>query len=201
MNRSSFKYLLAFFLFSFSVITAVGQTKMPDELSGSSIRDQFKYVEDHTRIYDNFRAVREDMFQKINKNFMDTLQVERVRIKELKILTTDLNNKADSLNALLVTTRTNLDQAVTSKDSIKVLGVELNKGAYNTIMWILVAALVLILGIGFLIFKRNLIVLLTSSKDHKELKEEFAAYKQSSRIAREKVEMDLFRANQKLKGN
>lgn len=201
MNYLSFKHLLVFSVFSVLVITAVGQTKMPDELSSSSIKDQLKYVEDHTRIYDNFRAVREDIFQKINKNYIDTLQVERGRIKVLQLLTTSLNSKTDSLNALLVTTRINLNEAISSKDSIQVLGMELNKGAYNAIMWILVGGLVLILLIGFLIFKRNLVVLLTTSKDLKELKEEFAAYKQSSRLAREKVEMDLFRANQKLKGN
>lgn len=67
-------------------------------------------------------------------------------------------------------------------------------------MWILVGGLLLLGAIGFLIFKRNLVVLLRTEKDLKELKEEFATYKQTSRIAREKVEMDLFRANQKLKG-
>ena len=67
-------------------------------------------------------------------------------------------------------------------------------------MWTILGVALLLLAIGFLIFKRNLVVLLRTEKDLKELKEEFAAYKQSSRLAREKVEMDLFRANQKLKG-
>ncbi|HNX85258.1 MAG TPA: hypothetical protein PKK03_12495, partial [Bacteroidales bacterium] len=87
-----------------------------------------------------------------------------------------------------------------TKNKIRVLGLEINKTAYNTIMWILVGGLILLMAIGFLIFKRNLVVLLRTEKDLKELKDEFAAYRQSSRIAREKVEMDLFRANQKLKG-
>ena len=67
-------------------------------------------------------------------------------------------------------------------------------------MWTIVGALVFILILGFLVFKRNLVVLLRTEKDLKELKEEFAAYKQSSRLAREKLEMDNFRALQKLKG-
>jgi hypothetical protein len=43
-------------------------------------------------------------------------------------------------------------------------------------------------------------VLNRTEKDLKELKDEFEAYKQFSRQAREKLEMDNFRALQKLKG-
>lgn len=200
MNRLSFKNILAFSALLFTVINAIGQTSMPAELSSSPIEEQINYVEKHTRIYDNFRAIREDIYQKINGNFIDTLLAEQNRIKALENLTANLNSKTDSLNTLLATTRENLEQATTTKNNIRVLGIELNKRAYNTIMWILVGALAFILALGFLVFKRNLTVLLRTEKDLKELKDEFAAYKQSSRLAREKLEMDHFRAIQKLKG-
>jgi len=200
MNRLSFKTILAFSVIFFTVINATGQTSMPAELSSSPIEEQIQYVEKHTRIYDNFRAIREDIYQKINGNFIDTLLAEQNRITALENMTANLNSKTDSLNALLATTRANLEDATTTKNNIRVLGMELNKGAYNTIMWILVAALAFILALGFLVFKRNLTVLLRTEKDLKELKDEFAAYKQSSRLAREKLEMDNFRAIQKLKG-
>jgi len=200
MKKTDLKHILAFSAISFIVITAAGQTNMPNELTSKTITDQIKYVEDHTRIYENFRAVREDIYQKINHNFIDTLLAERNRIKELRNLTSGLENKTDSLSALLETTRVNLDAATTTKNKIRVLGLELNKKAYNTIMWTIIGVLTFLLVIGFLIFRRNLVVLLSTEKDLKDLKEEFAAYRQSSRIAREKVEMDLFRANQKLKG-
>ena len=71
---------------------------------------------------------------------------------------------------------------------------------YNTVMWIIVAGLVVILAVGFLAFKRNLIVNIRTGKELKELKEEFEAYRQSSRIAREKMSMDHFNELKKLKG-
>jgi hypothetical protein len=200
MNRISFKHVLVLTVISFTVITAVGQTAMPTELTTNTIQEQIKYVEDHTRIYENYRAIREDMFQKINGNLMDTLLAEKSRVTALQNLTSDLNSKTDSLNALLGTTRINLEEITTTKNKIRVLGVEINKGAYNTIMWVVVGGLAFILVIGFLVFKRNLVVLLRTEKDLKELKDEFAAYKQSSRLAREKLEMDNFHALQKLKG-
>ncbi|MDX9773625.1 MAG: hypothetical protein RBT02_09460 [Bacteroidales bacterium] len=200
MNHSGFKCISVLFVISFTVVTAIGQTAMPKELTENTIREQINYIEEHTRIYENYRAIREDMFRKINSNILDTLKAENNRVTELNELTSDLNLKADSLNALLGTTRTSLEEVTATKNKIQVLGVELKKGTYNTIMWTVLGGLAFLLVLGFLIFKRNLVVLLRTEKDLKELKEEFAAYRQSSRIAREKVEMDLFRANQKLKG-
>ena len=200
MKHMNSKHVLVFTVIFFTTVKAMGQTGMPAELTSSTILEQINYVEKHTRIYDNFRAIREDIYQKVNKNFIDTLLAERSRIEALENLTSGLNGRTDSLNALLGTTRASLDDVTATKNSIKVLGLEIRKGVYNTIMWTIVGALVFILILGFLVFKRNLVVLLRTEKDLKELKEEFAAYKQSSRLAREKLEMDNFRALQKLKG-
>jgi len=200
MNQIRIKYLLLLTVFSITVTMAVGQTRIPEELTTSTIREQINYVSDKTRIYEDFRAIREDMYRKLTGNILDTLAAEKGRVTELKNLTSALNGKNDSLSGLLTSTRTSLEEVTATKNKISVIGLEINKGAYNTILWTIVGGLILVLVVGFLIFKRNLVVLQTTEKDLKELKEEFAAYKQSSRIAREKVEMDLFRANQKLKG-
>jgi len=186
--------------FFFSVTLASAQTRMPDELNTAAIREQIEYVEDHTRIYDNFRAIREDIFQKLNKNILDSLTAVKNKVAELKGDTANLISRTDSLNVLLTSTRSQLEEVTATKNKIRVFGMEINKTTYNTIMWILVGGLILLMVLGFLVFKRNLVVLLRTEKDLKELKEEFATYRQTSRIAREKVEMDLFRANQKLKG-
>lgn len=200
MNNSRIKNLLLLSVLCLTVTVAAGQTRIPDELTTGTITEQINYIENKTRIYDDFRAIREDMFRKINRNILDTIAAEKSRIAELKNLTSVLNTRVDSLNTLLGSTRSSLDEVTATKNKISILGLGVNKKAYNSIMWTIIAALIVLMVIGFLIFKRNLVVLTRTEKDLKELKDEFAAYRQSSRIAREKVEMDLFRANQKLKG-
>ncbi|MCU0460169.1 MAG: hypothetical protein MUE37_13890 [Bacteroidales bacterium] len=199
MRNKRFLQVLLFSIFAFTGLVVSGQTRMPEELSTATIKDQILYVEDHTRIYENFRAIREDIYQKLNRNILDSVTAEKNKVTELKNLTAALNGRTDSLNVLLASTREQLNEVTATKNKIRVLGLEINKTAYNTIMWTLLGAVLLLMVIGFLIFRRNLVVLLRTEKDLKELREEFEAYRQSSRIAREKVEMDLFRANQKLK--
>lgn len=181
-------------------IRANGQTAMPDELTNNSIKEQLTYLEEKTRIYENYRAVREDMFQKIKRNVIDTLASDRNTIHGLENLTTNLKNTTDSINIILSTTRTSLEETTVTKNSINVLGMEINKGAYNTVMWTIIAILAVVLVIGFLLFKRNLIVTIRTGKELKELNDEFEAYKQAARIAREKMSMDHFNEMQRLKG-
>jgi hypothetical protein len=191
------------FLFTVVLSLAVkanGQLAMPDELTKNSIKDQLTYLEEKTRIYENYRAVREDMFQKIKRNIIDTLASDRNTIYGLENLTANLKSTTDSINIILSTTRTSLDETTATKNSISVLGMEINKGAYNTVMWTIIAVLAAVLAIGFLIFKRNLIVTIKTGKELKELRDEFEAYKQSARIAREKMSMDHFNEMQRLKG-
>ena len=177
-----------------------GQTTMPDELTKNNIKEQINYLEEHTRIYENYRAIRENMFQKIKGNFMDSLSTAKSSIDGLRNLRSHLKSTNDSINIILETTRRNLDETTTTKNSIRVLGLEINKVTYNTLMWTIVAGLVVILAIGFLLFKRNFFVTIRTGKELKELKDEFEAYKQSARIAREKMTMDHFNEIQRLKG-
>ena len=140
MDLSGFKKLLLLTVITFSVTMATGQTRMPDELTTGTIREQINYIENKTRIYDDFRAIREDMFRKINSNILDTLNAEKTRIAELKILTSALNSKTDSLNTLLESTRKNLENVTATKNQISVLGLGINKKTYNALMWICRAA-------------------------------------------------------------
>jgi len=67
-------------------------------------------------------------------------------------------------------------------------------------MWIIVAGLICALALGFLVFKKYLFTGIRTGKELVKLREEIEAYRQSSMIAREKLEMDHFNEIKKLKG-
>ena len=165
------------------------------------MKEQVKYIEDHTKIYENYRAIREDIYQKVIGNFSDSLSSARNRISGLKNNNETLRLTADSLNQVLDSTNKNLDEITRTKNAIRVFGMEINKTAYNSIMWIILVGLVAVLVLGFLIFRRNLSLYLDTKKELKELREEFEEYRQAARKAREKMSMDHFNEIRKLKGN
>jgi preprotein translocase subunit SecF len=182
-----------------TIFKTAGQA-LPDVFLKNSLNEQLKYLDEHTKIYDNFRAIREDMFQKIKGNVSDTLSYVENKIAGLNKTENSLNQTIDSLKRNLELTKTNLDEITRTKDSISVIGMKVNKSAYNNIMWLIVGGLIAVLLIGFLVFKRNLSAMFGTKKEYEELKNEFEAYRKTSREAREKITMDHFNEIKRLKG-
>ena len=183
-----------------SVTKVTGQVTMPDVLLKNSLKEQLNYIEEHTRIYDSYRAIREDMFQKLKGNTSDTLASLNSKITGLNKTVFVLNRTIDTLKTNLASTQTRLEEMSRTKNSIRVAGIEVNKATYNKMMWTILAGLIAALLVGFLLFKRNLSVLSDTKKEFQELKVEFEAYRKSSREAREKLTMDHFNEIKRLKG-
>jgi hypothetical protein len=200
INHFQFRNVLVTIFLLISVLKAEGQTSMPEELTKSNIKDQLNYLETRTRIYEDYRAIREDMFQKIKLNVTDSLTVSKIEIARLVSSTAALKKVIDSLNISNKATEIKLEEITISKNSIKFFGAEVNKATYNTIMWTIVVVLLVILTLGFLIFQRNLSVTINTNKEFKELKAEFETYRKTTREAREKASMDHFNEIKKLRG-
>jgi hypothetical protein len=187
-------------VFAAADFQVIGQTTFPEVLKKGSIKEQLNYLEERTKIYEFYRAIREDMFQQVKGNVSDTLSAAKNKIAGLNKSTSALNMTIDSLRADLKSTQTRLLEMTKTKNSISVLGLEVNKSTYNKFMWTILGGLIAILAIGFLAFKRNLSVHFSTKKEFQELKNEFEAYRKTSREAREKLTMDHFKEIQKLKG-
>ena len=201
MSKSIFKLSLLI-----AVLLAVGtriysQNEMPDVFKQEPIPEQLKYLEEHTRIYENFRAVREDIFQKFSKNTIDTLSKSTTKINALILRNRVLSNRIDSLNKAQESFNTELKEITRTKESISVLGLEINKKTYNSFMWTILAALVILLLIGYFTFRQNRTVTLRTKKDLSELMDEYEKYKKKTRLEREKMTIDHFNEIKKLRGS
>jgi hypothetical protein len=200
MNRPVARFIIMAVI-TFFVITKVScQFIKIDSLNKGTIAEQMKYVEDKTLIYENYRAIREDMFQKIKNNSIDSLTEANSEISGFKILTSNLNNRIDSLNNYLKDTKEELKVMTTTKNRIKVLGIEVDKNAYNTLMWLIIAGLAVLFVMGFLTYKRNRVITINTKNELKDLNEEFEFYRKKTRLEREKMSMDHFNEVRKLKG-
>ena len=176
------------------------QTTTQEILVKGSLKEQMDYIQEKTRIYEDFRAIREDMFQKIKVNALDSLKAAKTEISTLKTSARERNFTIDSLNSSIVTIKADLDKMTKTKNSIRLLGIEINKAAYNAVLWTIIAALAGALVIGFLAFKRNYSVTAHTKKEFEELKKEFEAYQKASREAREKMSMTHFNELKRLRG-
>jgi ABC-type tungstate transport system substrate-binding protein len=177
----------------------IGQNVIPDVLYKSSFKDQMAFIEEKTRIYENYRAIREDMFQLIKKNSLDSINSLKNEISSLKLGSDSQSRTINSLKTSLESTGGQLEKMTRTKNSINLFGFEIKKGAYNSIMWLIITLLAIVIIAGFLSYKRNLVVTMHTKKDYEDLKKEFEAYRKASREAREKMSMAHFNELKRLR--
>jgi hypothetical protein len=200
MKPSILKLSLIVVVFLSQGIRSNGQP-VPDEFKKGTISEQLNQLETHTKIYENYRAIREDIFQLTSRNIKDTLAMKTGKINNLNAEVVNLKVRLDSLSKGLETTKSNLDEMIRTKNNIRVLGVGLNKNVYNSAMWSILSIVLLLLVIGFLIFKSNRSTTLKTNKELTELKNQFEEYKQKKRIEIETLTMSHFNEIKKLKND
>ncbi|MCK4748131.1 MAG: hypothetical protein KAT15_13875, partial [Bacteroidales bacterium] len=65
-------------LFLIPMQTLTAQSPMPAILDSASLESQLDYLQERTRIYNGFRAVRDDIFLKMHGNALDSLNKEKL---------------------------------------------------------------------------------------------------------------------------
>jgi len=177
-----------------------GQTSMPEVLDTGTLKQQLDYLNEKTRIYNGFRAVRDDMFLKILTNSNDSLVAAKRDIIQLQVQLQELSDSIGELQADLKNTNDKLDQAIKNRDRLKFVGIPVHKSLYNLIMWIVIAALAFLSVILFLSAKRNFSASRHLKNDLEEVKEEFEAYRKQSRERQEQLVVKHHNELRKMKG-
>jgi hypothetical protein len=200
MNYSLLKISLIAIVFLSVPVRSNSQT-IPEEYRNQNIPEQLNFTQEHTRVYENFRAIREDIFQLLTKNINDSLARSKKTINNLIREKNRLNNRIDSINQSLASTNNNLESMTRTKNSIRILGIEIHKATYNTIMWTILGILVALLVLGYLTFKQNRTTTLKTRKELTDVLKEFEDYKQRTRIEKERTTMEHFNEIKKLKAS
>jgi hypothetical protein len=184
------------------MLTGWSHTKgqsIQEVLDSATLDNQLNYLEDHTRIYENFRAIREDVFQKMKTNTIDSLERAKLDIATLNSELTERNVEIETLNTDLGRAKNERDQAIRTKDSFTLLGIEMNKGVYSTVLWIIILILAIFGVVMFLLFKRAHVVTSQTQKELATLKEEYEVHKKSAREKYEKLVVNHHNEIMKLK--
>jgi hypothetical protein len=170
-------------------------------LDSATLETQLEYVHSNTRVYENFRAIREDIFLKLKGNVIDTLIEEKLQVAQLNSRLTERNFEIDTKNTELGRTKNELDEAIRNKNSLSIFGIIMNKAVYNSVMWVIILGLAAITVIMFVLFKRSHTVTSQTRNELKTTLEEFDQYRKNSREKYEKMVVSHHNEIMKLKNS
>lgn len=168
-------------------------------LDSASLESQLNYVHEHTRVYNNFRAIREDIFLKMKGNVIDSLDEQKLLVAQLNSRVSERNFQIETLNTDLARTQNERDEAIRNKDSLSILGIQMNKAIYNSAMWFIVLGLAVLAGIMLVLFKRAHVVTSQVKQELETTQEEFLEYRKNSREKYEKLVVSHHHEIMKLK--
>ncbi len=191
--RPVFKQISFIIILALSVTlgnTMAQETETKPSLDNGTIESQFNYLITKSNRYEAFKVVKESWLYKIKKNVSDSLNVLKINLKETQQRETANQNKIQSLNSELEQTGEKLNEAIKEKNSIRFVGIPMNKNGYKSLVWIIIAGLSAGIVILFLMFKRGHSTTTRMKSDLEETKEELEAFRRralerESQLARE----------------
>lgn len=191
--------MILFFILLFAQNSNLLAQTMPEVMEKGSLEEQKDYLTERMNIYNGYRAVRDDIFLKMLKNGLDSLNNAKNQISGLNELVGQKDSEIKDLNSKLEKTKENLDEAVENRDSLTFIGIPMAKTLYNVILWGIIVGLVAVLVIIGLWLKRNRIIMHQTRKDLEDTKEDFEAFRKSAREKSEQMVINHFNEIKKLK--
>jgi septal ring factor EnvC (AmiA/AmiB activator) len=177
----------------------VNAQTLSEIMDTATIENQINSIHQRTRVYDNFRAIRDDVFLKMKRNVNDSLNATKLEIAHLNSNLAERNFQIETLNSDLSRTKNERDEAIRNKDSMSFIGIQMNKGLYNSILWFVILGLLVVSAVLFLLFKRAHVVTTQVKNELETMQRDFEEHKRSSREKYEKLVVSHHNEIMKLK--
>lgn len=161
-------------------------------IDGSNIEGQFNYVLLKSDKVEDSRIVKSWQLYRLKSHVLDSMAAIQGKLDNSKHLVKAKQQEIDSLNTLLSQTNEKLTTAIKAKNNISLLGIKMEKSAYNTIMWLIITGLSFFLLLFIVMFKRSNIVTVLTKKHLEETQEEFEAHRKRALAREEQIVRKLY---------
>src|SRR5690606_14378581 len=147
----------------------------------------------------SFKIIRRSNVEIIQKNVNDSLSIYKEEIAELKNLTSTSRGTITNLQDSVVALQTALQEAVQKSSTIGLLGMDLQKGMYHAIVWIIIIRLALSLIITSISFRKAKVDTIEHTETAEEAQKELHAYKKKAMEKEQQLKRQLL--DEQLKRN
>ncbi len=158
---------------------------------GTTLTQQHQDVVLRSGSWQGFKQIRQDKIDRFWRNIQDTLTRQKQLTREANAKVLSSAKTVDDAKAELQTAQQQLEEARSSVNEVSLLGIPLEKGTYNLIMWGLV--LLLAAALTFAIYRSRSALTEAHYRTglYNELSEEFQKYKVSANDKEKKLAREL----------
>lgn len=181
-------YIIFYFLMIGMGSTAFAQ----DEPTGPpTLEEQFRSLKDESNSYQEYKVVRETLLDQFYSNVRDSLITIRQDILDAQNKITAQQQEITRLQEELEERQLAVEDSQYDIEHIEFLGIDVQKTTYSTIVWSIIAILLIILAVAIYKYKSSNKVAVKKKNEYESLDNEFNEFKIRSREKETRLMRDL----------
>lgn len=196
MNSS--KYFMTILCAFIINISYAQTTSQPETLSlnNGTIDSQFEFIFKKSGNFKGtngqpYEAVKTAWLLILRNHVKDSLKEVRNDLNSTKAVVETQAKEISKLKSNLTKTQTDLDTTNSEKDSMSLFGLQMSKAGYNTLLWSIIAGLLVLLLFFIFKFKNSNAVTKKAKYNLSEIEEEFDEHRKTALEREQKVRRQL----------
>jgi peptidoglycan hydrolase CwlO-like protein len=168
------------------------ETAETPSIGKGSIENQFNYVLYRSEKYEDYKMVKSWWLYTLRSQVLDTLKALHENIRDTQNLLSEKKAEIDSLITVMKTVNNKLDAALKEKGSLKLMGIKMDKILYNSIMWFIIAALIIFLLVFIILFKRSNAVTSKIKSELADTRKEYEEHRKRALVREQQIVRQLY---------
>ncbi|VAW26360.1 hypothetical protein MNBD_BACTEROID04-726 [hydrothermal vent metagenome] len=156
-----------------------------------SVKNQFDYLINKSYKYKNYKSVKTNWLHKLKANVSDSISALKNEITIANSSINSQNKTIDSLKLAVNSSKETVNNLNTKIQSISIIGLQINKGTFKSIVFSFIAILIILLLFFITKFKQSNSITVQTKQALKELDEEFEAHRKIALEREQKVRRQL----------
>lgn len=159
--------------------------------SEKNLKQQYVVFKENLNYWSGSYFLNEKQLDQFYNALNDSIKVFKNEVSNKSSQVKSLQNELNLTNKQLEDIKVELNNSINNQNAIEVFGRNINKSSYTFFMYMFILALLVLLGILFLLFKRSNKITTHTKNEFKELKEEFETHKKNALERYTKINMEL----------
>jgi len=164
----------------------------------SNLENQYLVFKENLNFWNGNYFLNESQLDDFYGALSDTISGLEQQVAQGQAKIDQQKQELASKQALIDETQGNLDESKRLQDSISVLGLNINKTVYSTVMYLLILGVLVLAGFIYMLFKRSNKLTRETKKEFNELKAEYEEHKKQALDRYTKINMELHKTRMEL---
>lgn len=191
MRHTFSRLLLVLMIFSFSSGVFAQTTSFKAAYDSLNIGAQFDFLFKKANRYQEYKVMNIVGYNLLKQNALDSIEVYSQEISQHKKTINTLNGQIKLNDIKIDSLTTALSETKRQQNSMSLIGIDVSKEAYNSIMWGIVVCLIIVAAIIFFLFKRGHSVVKSTKKRLDEVQDEFEKHRKNALVREQKLAREL----------